>query len=257
MLRNGLISAASRVGGAGFVPSDLASCIGWWDASDTGTITLSGSTVTEWDNKIDGLVLSNTNTPTYDAVNDEVEFGPLSSSGDSLDNSTTSLVSTNDPNLTYVVLLESPDITIGTGISQRFMGLGLGSLASAHVGIGSNGYSWRYNGGAFEVASTVSQDTKYILSFERQTQSTNEIYENGTSLGSGSMTSAINLNTASRTSIGDPGAGSVNAAVNISEVIILEAVSTDDRQKCEGYIAHKWGQTALLPSGHPYKTVAP
>jgi len=33
--------------------------------------------------------------------------------------------------------------------------------------------------------------------------------------------------------------------------------STDTRQKLEGYLAHKWGLTANLPAGHPYKTVGP
>ena len=33
--------------------------------------------------------------------------------------------------------------------------------------------------------------------------------------------------------------------------------STSDREKVEGYLAHKWGLTANLPSGHPYKNSAP
>jgi hypothetical protein len=34
-------------------------------------------------------------------------------------------------------------------------------------------------------------------------------------------------------------------------------LSTADRQKNEGYLAHKWGYTSLLASDHPYKTDAP
>jgi len=30
-----------------------------------------------------------------------------------------------------------------------------------------------------------------------------------------------------------------------------------DREKLEGYLAHKWGLTANLPSSHPYKSSAP
>ena len=33
--------------------------------------------------------------------------------------------------------------------------------------------------------------------------------------------------------------------------------ATDDRQRIEGYLAHKWGTTALLPAAHPYKSAAP
>jgi uncharacterized repeat protein (TIGR02543 family) len=44
----------------------------------------------------------------------------------------------------------------------------------------------------------------------------------------------------------------------IAEVIVFpNALSTSERQKLEGYLAHKWGLTSNLPVGHPYKTFAP
>lgn len=44
----------------------------------------------------------------------------------------------------------------------------------------------------------------------------------------------------------------------IGDVIVYTtALSTDDRQIIEGYLAHKWNMTANLPGGHPYKTAAP
>lgn len=45
---------------------------------------------------------------------------------------------------------------------------------------------------------------------------------------------------------------------DIAEVIFFNvALSSTDREKIEGYLAHKWGLTAGLPAGHPYKTTAP
>jgi len=45
---------------------------------------------------------------------------------------------------------------------------------------------------------------------------------------------------------------------SIAEVIVLSSAATSiTRQKIEGYLAHKWGLTANLPSDHPYKTVGP
>ena len=41
------------------------------------------------------------------------------------------------------------------------------------------------------------------------------------------------------------------------EVVMLEDVSTNARQKVEGYLAWKWGLQANLPSDHPYKNGAP
>jgi hypothetical protein len=45
----------------------------------------------------------------------------------------------------------------------------------------------------------------------------------------------------------------------ISELILISGalVGTLERQKLEGYLAHKWGLEASLPVGHPYKTTGP
>lgn len=45
---------------------------------------------------------------------------------------------------------------------------------------------------------------------------------------------------------------------HVAELVIVEGVlSTNDRQKLEGYLAWNNGQEALLPVGHPYKAAAP
>ena len=41
------------------------------------------------------------------------------------------------------------------------------------------------------------------------------------------------------------------------EFFAFELADTDERQNGEGYLAHKWGLTAQLPPGHPYKTEPP
>jgi hypothetical protein len=44
----------------------------------------------------------------------------------------------------------------------------------------------------------------------------------------------------------------------IGEIICIDGVvSTTEREKIEGYLAHKWGLATNLPSNHPYKTSAP
>jgi hypothetical protein len=44
----------------------------------------------------------------------------------------------------------------------------------------------------------------------------------------------------------------------IGEIIMsLTALNDTTRQRVEGYLAHKWGLTANLPAGHPYKLVGP
>ena len=43
----------------------------------------------------------------------------------------------------------------------------------------------------------------------------------------------------------------------IGEIIVANTVVADTRQRLEGYLAHKWGLTANLPDGHPYKAAIP
>jgi hypothetical protein len=43
----------------------------------------------------------------------------------------------------------------------------------------------------------------------------------------------------------------------VGEFIVCKDVTVENRQKIEGYLAHKWGLTDNLPSDHPYKTTVP
>ena len=43
----------------------------------------------------------------------------------------------------------------------------------------------------------------------------------------------------------------------VGEYIMLGTDSLEDRQKVEGYLAHKWGLEGNLPAGHPYKSSPP
>jgi hypothetical protein len=54
------------------------------------------------------------------------------------------------------------------------------------------------------------------------------------------------------------GANNGYLAGSVAEALVIPAALTEaERQKLEGYLAHKWGLTAGLDAGHPYKTTAP
>lgn len=44
---------------------------------------------------------------------------------------------------------------------------------------------------------------------------------------------------------------------DIAEIVMMNGINTTNRDKVEGYLAHKWGLTGILDAGHPYKTTAP
>lgn len=54
------------------------------------------------------------------------------------------------------------------------------------------------------------------------------------------------------------GTESLGTPQDLAELIVVPAaLSTADRQKVEGYLAHKWGLSESLPADHPYKSSPP
>lgn len=51
--------------------------------------------------------------------------------------------------------------------------------------------------------------------------------------------------------------GNFNWQGYYGDVLVTAAVTPAQRQKIEGWLAHRWGLTSLLPSTHPYATVSP
>lgn len=84
------------------------------------------------------------------------------------------------------------------------------------------------------------------------------LYINGVLQGSDTnfQTDGNTSNTdAARISIGSSSGGMIG---QIAEALIVESdITSETRQRIEGYLAHKWGLTSLLENGHPYKNFSP
>jgi hypothetical protein len=97
--------------------------------------------------------------------------------------------------------------------------------------------------------------------------STNDGSLIGVSLNGATLTTASSITgsfSTNRLTIGGLYAGSTTVAPasrlngQIAEfVYVANMLTASDREKLEGYIAHKWGLTVKLPSNHPYKAAAP
>ena len=88
-------------------------------------------------------------------------------------------------------------------------------------------------------------------------------YRNGTlyvdRANGGSVPTDVN-NTGLKIRIGGNAAGGTTQDFTglLAEVILCDyPVNAEERQKIEGYLAHKWGLAASLPAEHPYKSAAP
>jgi len=110
-----------------------------------------------------------------------------------------------------------------------------------------------------QATSGWAADTEHLVSFYGSTtDSVQQIHTDGTLLIGDASGHAVP--TAGRMALaGYPGVGGYESdVVDIGEVIIINGtVSTNTRQRLEGYLAHKWGLTANLDAGHPYKSTAP
>lgn len=133
---------------------------------------------------------------------------------------------------------------------QRGVGMANGVIV-VQAGSGSNDIRNTSNPtGYFLLGAIYNYDSNYFLDL------------NGTLTAKGSSETGDGVNNLPL-SIGfgypvSTGGNSQNFNGNLSEFVVITGnLSTNARQKIEGYLAHKWNTKTYLPSDHPYKNSAP
>ena len=135
-----------------------------------------------------------------------------------------------------------------------------GNSNSLSVSGGSDGWSWRYDGGN-EIYSTVNLSSEYLLTFVRPaggdfSSASFFIYGIEQTRTSGGNDNGLPSSNELIFTVGSNSDGTrtfYNGA--IGEIIVTESDSNDMRQKTEGYLAQKWGLGANLPNSHPFKMI--
>lgn len=250
-----------------WLPSDSGAfpdCIDWHDASDAGTITTSGSNVTQWDDKKNSNDLTvATGSPIVGATLNGLDTVDFDGS-DLLDVANATYVGASGYNYTIMMLV--PD----GGTSQFIFSYGVtdvgGETLSASTQDNSNNdqMTGRLFNGAVDSGVTWSGAT--LVSFgigQGAAHSTMEIRLNGadTSHGAGG-TNTLTVQTSPRLGLGGY-TRAVGGAIGrydgrIAEFLFFDTEPTlSEKQEFEGYLAHKWGQASKLPTGHPYKNFPP
>jgi hypothetical protein len=240
-----------------WTPENLPGLSAWYDAADATTITASGGAVSQWNDKSgNGKHLTQatstrrpaTGTRTVNGLN-VLDFD----GGDVLLNASFAHSSLN---VSYLQVFQSDRTGSGTG---TFIGFG---RATANDGYFRNesasdtlrGYGQR-NPNQGEVY--FNQDTNpHIVSYVKTGTSSQDAWQDGTK--GAERTTAMTTFTSQRLSIG--GKMDETAFVDgfVAETLFFaSSLSADDREKLEGYLAHKWGLAANLPAGHPYKSGPP
>lgn len=227
----------------------------WYDADDAGTLTLDGIYVTGWANKGSlGGALASTHgeDPRYNASWRNGRPGiyrTIAGDATRLEQSPTGLPTGNDPSTTVAVGYIDNNATT----FRRIISWGSGTNGERGL-FARNGHATvTWNGTFTETASGWFGNGDQIVSSEYAGSSRDVL------LTADGGRYSLDWNKGSDAATAD-GNVLLLASTNISaqELMVLDRVlTTDEREKLHGYLAHKWNLTGLLPSGHPYKTDPP
>ena len=225
-------------------PAALGSALAlWFDADDASTITLNGSTVSQWrDKSVNALHVSQSTAslqPAYLAadLNGKAGIDFYLNKG---------LFSTSNPVVSFVItVIKARNATwdnFHTMLESRTTQTRIGGIRQ-HRDTGFHFSVWPsaiWEDGASKTISTSGFNTinsPHIIAFTSAS-------------GRGNPITGVVMGNYDATSSGGSG-------VQYETIALSTAPSTDDRQKLEGYLAWKWGTVANLPSDHPYKLGAP
>jgi len=247
-----------------FLPTFISGCQLWLDAADKTSMTLSGSTVTQWKDKSgNGRNGTGAGTPTYSSSS--FNGNPSITFSGSPQSFTGSLTNTSNTVTVFTVI----KYTTFVGNDQRIVSLGVpGQLDYTNVAycVPITTYGTTPN----RLATSRNQSTKSdfgpittgssFLTSTVYNGTDGRLFVNGTLASyEGPNSSTENFGyTTYAIATGAGGQGSDFFRGEISEVIIYHAaLNTTQRQQVESYLAWKWGLQTSLPSDHTYKFAPP
>ncbi|MFM6671211.1 MAG: hypothetical protein ACKPJO_13945, partial [Dolichospermum sp.] len=214
----------------------------WLDAADASTITLNGSTVSQWNDKSgngrDATQATASLQPTY--ANNALIFTadglsvPTSAFPNTSNNSVAVVMQATDTPVSLAGLVniqsspaDNPEIRLGVGVDARI-----------------------YYNGQYAIIINAGLTTQKISVLEMTPGVKSELFTDGTSIASGTI--AVALSPTNEFTLGRY--SGINATRNgtINEVLVYPS-NTINRQLIEGYLAWKWGLVANLLLNHPFK----
>ena len=223
-----------------FSPTDISGLQLWLDADDSETITLNGSTVSQWDDKSgNGYNVSQGTAsyqPTYtaSALNSKSVVS-FDGSNDVLRNNSVTPVSGSSSRTVFLVY----NVTGGAGNGVFTLGNTVNS--SARQFVCTREIAIRCFGVTRVFTESNDGTTYMIVTYMLDGTTGNDLaaFKNGSALTVQSTTNgATTLNTAAGIEIPNDGV----SGTNIAEILVYDsALSTSDRERVESYLSTKWG----------------
>lgn len=243
-----------------WTPAELGVSLALWlDADDSSTITLNGSTVSQWRDKSGNNRHANQATAAKQPL--YLTNGINGRNVLSFDGNNKSLFASS-----AVINLPQPfsRFIAGQFLSKANKSVLIDTDTSNNQGVfynGEGGANWVVANGVAPSFAAYSYGTRDFLNHQHM-----HIINGAASywgLDGSNITGPVNSGPSGQLGVR---IGHVRTELSggyafqglVSEIVFVSGViSTSDRQKLEGYLAWKWGTTANLPSGHPYKINPP
>jgi hypothetical protein len=244
-----------------WTPSLITTAL-WLDAADASTVTASSSLVDEWRDKSGNARHATGTTTTRPAYTSAGLNGRNVITFDGTDDFLSLSGITLDTDNTFV-------FSVYQRSSAGIHSIDVGSIPSSQVD-STRGYgNWWFSDNVlysqlrssspstFGTHGTASTSTGVFINSLARNSTGTQAWRNGSTLGTRQQVGAP-LNPV-LSYVGRQGATSGGYTNGyIAEIIVGRFDISDlDRQKTEGYLAHKWGLTANLPNDHPYKVNPP
>ena len=263
------VTAKSTKFYSGFTPQSIPGCSFWLDAADRSTLTLAGSSITQWRDKISNIpmsVLGGSVSLTSNA------FGPLPAATFATGYMTSgSNASTFTPanGVSFIQMYAVAKSTSSVGTSGQIVGLNFSndnvknvlyviSANRVQTQVRRSPTTTRHDGTLYPI----SLNTNYVFASRNDyVANTLHVDINGTVStpsvpnGGGTATSSD----LTKVMIGGNVYGGAEQLIGyVGECIIFNTLLTSaEQQQVEGYLAKKWSATTLFPTAHPYKLVEP
>lgn len=247
----------------------------WLDAADSSTITTVSGAVSEWNDKSGtGKTLVQTNAsnrPTVQsaAVNGLNVIRFVGANAQHLLNTTAIFPLSNRG--CFLVFRETTAVAnaglfaIRPATNQNDYESTLSVVYTPSNRL-SNGVRFIVTGSTssnYDVRDTTSPTVAIPLTIYGETfdSVSGTLWRNGTSIFTDNSFTAFSANSAGGYCVGArwvPNIAPPYLNGDVCEIIYMSTTpSTETRQRIEGYLAHKWGLTANLPSNHPFKNSPP
>ena len=235
-----------------------ASNVAMWLKGDTG-VAYTGSSVTAWSDQSsysnDASQGSGANQPTIvlSAVNG-VNALQFDGSTDFMNISDSASLDLNSTGISFFIFCKPTPRVLPPSSAYCFL------MKDGTYGIRMNMDGDSNSNPSFDNFSAVESGTTNAITGNNwqiiEGNKGDAFYINGSNAGA--YTNSPSADNSNALTLGNAGSSGQYFSGEIAEIILIKgAVSSGERQKIEGYLAHKYGVQSLLPLTHPYRNSEP